>query len=469
LSFDIPVIVFVVTIGALAILAVNGALRNAIEKTCVYLFIIAHTFYSGIGIARPKTDDIYLIHYTVFMICLVAGLRFGLFLLRKKEESPVIQSLGTELTRIAKVGTILYFIVMLLPLVYPVNRLSDLVRVVINIRNIFERRTAYKADIITYALYTLKLILLPLVYVYISRIRSTVKIVIILAATLYLEVVQLGYIGRSGLLSQLFIIIGCVIIHRTGRSVGRVREKETIRTDTADRKMWKGIRRLILVTAVGLILGMPLLQDFAAYRSGGTSTMSDEESIQKLIHVETGFPLHYSYCEEYAVDAEQAENFSATRYLKWIATLPIPKFTSSSADAVNINYRFSELRTGNLYGTRYFYVLLPSLLGEGILLYGSWFYWIHGLFIGWMVALVIRFLSSVRSLRYWAVYIALSIVLMARGGSQGAISVIINYSLIVWVFLAVVLTRDCVKPVLSPALKRLLAIISERIKKTKEN
>ena len=78
---------------------------------------------------------------------------------------------------------------------------------------------------------------------------------------------------------------------------------------------------------------------------------------------------------------------------------------------------------------------------------GSHFFWVHGLFLGFLIAVVIRFLSSVRSLRFWAVYIALSIVLMARGGSQGAISVIVNYSLIVWLFLVIVFVRRHAKAI----------------------
>ena len=440
------VLIYVGIVGILAILAIFGALHNAIEKTCIVLFIIAHAFYSGVGIARADTEDFYLIHYTIFMICLVAGLRIGFFLKKNKVASPLAVSMETELIRIAKIGTIVYFVIAVLSLLYPQNRITNLFRIAINIDNIFERRVAYKSDMISYALYTIKIVLLPLVYIHMSRARSGLKVALTIFAVLYLDVAQLGYIGRSGLLSQLFVLCGCVIIHRYDRWSGIVKEEKRVDNSEADKRMWKGIRRLILVVIVCLILGMPLLQDFTAYRNGRSASSDTSGSIRKLLTVETGFPNHYAYCLEYHEDSEKAVHFSLGRYMNWIATLPIPKLISSS-EAININYRFSEFRTGNMYGSQYFYVLLPSLLGEGLLMYGSHFFWVHGLFLGFLIAVVIRFLSSVRSLRFWAVYIALSIVLMARGGSQGAISVIVNYSLIVWLFLVIVFVRRHAKAI----------------------
>lgn len=446
MTFSLWVVFYVVAVGIIAIFASFRVLHNAIEKTCVVLFIIAHTFYSGVGIARANTEDFYLIHYTFFMICLVAGLRIGFFLKREKSASQLAVSMETELIRIAKIGTILYFVVAVLPLLYPQNRITDVFRIAINIDNIFERRVAYKSDMISYTLYTIKIVLLPLVYIHMSRYRSALKVALVILAVVYLDVAQLGYIGRSGLLSQLFVLCGCVIIHRSDRWIGRVKKGRRVDVSAADARMWKSIRRLILVAIVCLILGMPLLQDFTAYRSGRTASSDTSGSIQKLLAVETGFPNHYSFCEEYHENSESAVHFSPSRYMIWIVTLPIPKLTST-AEAMNINYRFSELRTGNMYGSQYFYILLPSLLGEGLLMYGSYFFWVHGLFLGFLIAVVIRFLSSVRSLRFWAVYIALSIVLMARGGSQGAISVIVNYSLIVWLFLVIVFVRRHAKAI----------------------
>jgi hypothetical protein len=447
MKFNLYIVVYVAVIGALAIVATSRALRNAIEKTCVYLFITAHAFYSGVGIARANTDDIYLVHYTVFMLCLVVGIRFGMFLYRSPGRAGISGAMEVELTQIARIGTLIYFGVQLLGLVYTNNLIPNFFRVVINIEDIFERKIAYKSDMITYLIFTAKVLLLPLVYIHMSRMKSSIRIVLLLIAILYIEIVQLGYIGRSGLLSQLFVLSGCVIIHRSDRWIGRVKEGRRVDVSAADARMWKGIRRLILVAIVCLILGMPLLQDFTAYRMGQASDSNTTDSIRNLLAVETGFPNHYSFCEEYHGNSESAVHFSPGRYMSWIATLPLPKFTSSPLGAVNINYRFSELRTGNLYGTPYFHVALPSLLGEGLLMYGSHFFWVHGLFLGFLIAVVIRFLSSVRSLRFWAVYIALSIVLMARGGSQGAISVIVNYSLIVWLFLVIVFVRRHAKAI----------------------
>jgi hypothetical protein len=148
--------------------------------------------------------------------------------------------------------------------------------------------------------------------------------------------------------------------------------------------------------------------------------------MQELVLLETSYPRHYPYTEQFS------PYFSPALYLIWLITLPLPKFGSFLLDAtISINSLYSSLFMESKYSTIYSTIFLPSLLGEGILLYGSYFYWLHSLLLGFVIAFFMRLLSSSTIRYYWALYIAVNVILMARGGSQGGIGVMINHSILI--------------------------------------
>jgi len=170
---------------------------------------------------------------------------------------------------------------------------------------------------------------------------------------------------------------------------------------------------------------MPYLYDFEFLRLGASSgNLTSTEKLINLINKEIEYPSNYELMntDQYKIPFKE--------YIKWLITLIIPKEIVNIKNIVTINYVYSEKLFGIAYQGESFSVALPSLLGEGILLYGSSFSFIHAI----LLAIVSSFFVCIYSdnqFSLWNLYIIIQMAIMPRGGSQGPISLVINSSVLV--------------------------------------
>ena len=82
-----------------------------------------------------------------------------------------------------------------------------------------------------------------------------------------------------------------------------------------------------------------------------------------------------------------------------------------------------------------YYNSLPSLLGESFLIFGESFYFIEAIVLGIVIGVFFRYFMQSKKLSSLTLYMAIMLVTLGRGGETSYMSVIINGSimLILWI------------------------------------
>ena len=125
---------------------------------------------------------------------------------------------------------------------------------------------------------------------------------------------------------------------------------------------------------------------YGVVRIGGTvGELSFWEAVTPVMETETSFPRDVGM-----LVIEKAARVDLSDYVKWIVTLPIPKILTGEIGGARINYEISEYVSGVSPGQKGWYVVLPGLIAESVYIYGNYFFWLHGGFIAFLAALVVR-------------------------------------------------------------------------------
>ncbi len=129
-------------------------------------------------------------------------------------------------------------------------------------------------------------------------------------------------------------------------------------------------------------------------------------------------------------------------YFTWIATLPIPKVLTGDIEGARINYEISEIVLGLPIGSPGWYVVLPGLVVESVYIYGRYFFWLHGIFLGIMAAFFARIAERVPQFLFLYLYIVLMFAyVLNRAGISALLPTIINEFLFFYLFLFFVIFR----------------------------
>lgn len=151
-------------------------------------------------------------------------------------------------------------------------------------------------------------------------------------------------------------------------------------------------------------------------------------SILTLVYMEISFPSQLN------ILLNRAGGY-ITDYLTWIVTLPIPSFVYDYS-GVRFNQAFTETLTGKFFaesdGNTTRTILLPSLPGEGLFLFGKTFFWLHAAILGAISSVACFFTKRDPKLIYLHIFFLVDGMLMARSGSGGAIPIIFNQCVLFW-------------------------------------
>ena len=170
------------------------------------------------------------------------------------------------------------------------------------------------------------------------------------------------------------------------------------------------------------IVCIPVLLAYESYRLGAELNVNYSlDAVYSLIYKETDYGKHYDFC---------VSHFSL-RYLKdyfiWLITLPLPSvFFKFKSTLVLVNTEFSELMIGIKSTEPGYYVLLPSILGEALFVFGPSLYWFHGFFLGGFINKFCTCLEKNAELSVLQMYFAAQFLLMGRGGSGSVLPQAIN-------------------------------------------
>lgn len=403
--------------------------RAPIELKLIYTILAASiALYSGLGISYIDVNDKYIFDYFVFLIVLFCSIKAVYkskvrFVFGKKEWNSQKQSLSVEidnsLDKMEKLITflaIIYILSMLFYMVYPTNRLASL----LNISNftshgIHARRAEFEANTLLKLSDAIGTAVQPFFFVFLyncatGKLRK--KIIGFLFSGMWCALVfgKYNYLSRY----QLMIFLGFFFLYFSICQYGKI---------TVDKKM------IVLCVIVAIVI-IPFLVSFVDIRLGRTATkMGLGDSFMTLIDGECGYPKYYDAC----VDNSGLVN--PGMYILWLIFLPIPSVIWPGKPVVQVAYSFTSLFTTMSITDEAYYNLLPSIVGESLLIFGEWFFWIEAIILGCVIGIYFKFFLQSEKLSVLTAYMILMLATIGRGGSQSYFGVVINGSIILMIFI----------------------------------
>ena len=377
----------------------------------IFIIISASTFlYSGAGIAYEKVDSKYIFQYVLFLVSLLVTVKV-VFHIRVRQRFNIGTEVGTIdfdcNSKIVTILTFLFFVSISMHLFYPTFQPWKFFQPTGPISTyIYAQRANSRSYLLLNICETLSTACLPFFCMYLKRMvekRKKIRAVLLVILWAYLDYLQYNYIGRYKLIvyaAFAFFLIAFV-------------QPEGIVVQ----------RKYIVIFFSAMIALIPFLVAYTSIRKGimsGYTSISD--SISTLIEEECGYPLYYSVCEELQGTGGRIN------FLLWLVLLPVPSafFLFTSKPTLAVAHQFTYAVTGRVFGTGNYSSSLPSVLGEGIIIWGMNWVWLHGIVLGVFIAINLRFLRSHKSLDVLYLYMITSLAVIGRGGAQSYMGTLIN-------------------------------------------
>ena len=404
-------------------LVISRKYISSLKKLYFTTAFIGIIIYSGISTLYIDLCENYFIHFLIYIVVFsfsfvgACHIRIGRYLINYSDsqiENNKTQTLNTMFDSAVLsdhfliIMTILSYSFLVIQLVYPVNKLGNLINISISQKELFTNRD-YSRSLSLYRVFNyIELGSLGFFYVYIGRLVNKGKIGIAITLILlrvYLTVGLNQYISRTEIVSYI-LFVSLLIVYKKYRY----------------KQMFKTTLKLFFVLMIAVIVFSPLLYLYQFLRLGlSLPDINFADAFSNLIYSETNYGQYYDTLLELSSDKGTRDWFL------WILTLPIPSaiFTFKN-DIVLVNQVLSEYVTGYPYGHIYYSVKLPSLFGEALYVFGIVFYWMHAAFIGLFINKLSGFLEKDENLAILNLWFATQSLLLGRGGSSSLIPNAVN-------------------------------------------
>ncbi|QXJ38644.1 hypothetical protein BV455_01988 [Parageobacillus caldoxylosilyticus] len=375
------------------------------EKFFLTVSYVGFGLYSGLGISSNSVDNKYMLSYFLFLFAYSTAFVIVVKLKQKEVSKNIELILQQNKTFFLFLGTI-YILSICIPLVYPNIRILDLFHpepYKIS-SNIFLERIERQNDIVFNIRDWVTVLCKPFYWFLLYQVRRKPKMFLfLLLSPVYIEYIVEGYIGRSEIVMWVVFIILYLYYERY---ISRL--------------------QLIVLSVILVLISVPVLNMMFYWRNGWTlkQSWSYLDLLSSLLLQETTYPQNYN------IAVEISSYLTPLDFFYWLVTLPVPSILIKSAP-LSLNHIFSVAVRGIEYGEYGFYVVLPSILGEGFMLYGEDFAWVHGVVLGIIFGLFINAIKNIEEFKYWYLYFVLWSLLGFRGGSQAVIAQIVNGSILV--------------------------------------
>lgn len=376
-----------------------------VYKIFLYLMVIGFTVYSGVGIlfqydSIENNAFLYLIQF--FLFCILFFI--ASYIVRKYRIHYYMPNLDDIAgTKIILVLGITYILCYVYACIFSGVDFSNF----LNIKQLFvdysattfavrvARRSSTVYTIVTNQIAN---ITMPFFYIMLYNFRKKPKLFITLyLLPIVLALVADGYISRN----KIAVYIAFIFIYLVMEGIIK-----------------KRVAAIIVACAVPLLLfAFAMLESI---RSGNVSNgVSFWVAIKELIISETEYPKFFDYC------ADKSKDISLLNYIIYIFVVCIPSqvYSIFGYTTPNLAYSFTEAVIGLSYAeTNNYYILLPSVLGEAIMLFGKYFAFLYGFVYGIIATWFLKILKEHSCLKYLLVYYMLDFFRQFRGGSQYVIS-----------------------------------------------
>lgn len=397
-----------------------------------YLFSIISIFiFSGFGLSYNEIGQEFLGEYIIFST--VFSISLYLILRKPTEKNNVIRYVSKKIIDPIKqdpsknkpknntffiICTALFYLTFLIFLVVPEVRISQLWNPPsATVIGGYDRINLVQNIAVLDIAVMIRTLLLPFFMVYIYNLKRRgrrFKVFALILFWVYLNFLSQIYIGRYELVVYLIFLF--VLI-----------------TSKKDDELFISKKQFSIICVV-FVLSIPALVSYQYSRIGLTmQNLTFAQASKELMGIELQFPSYYPSI------VALSGRISILKYFLWILLLPIPSFILPSKGelTIQINRIFSSFILGVNYGDTGYYGLVPSILGEAILLYNQYFFWIHAIFLAVMLGNICKLLEKIPELSILNLYFAINVFAIARGGTQGYFGMVINslifYILFRWI------------------------------------
>lgn len=414
-------IFFLVAIGTFIISTFTLNTVKGYWQRLLWIGLISGVFlYNGVGAAYAEVPTTYLFYYFLFISALACSFVFSILTtagLSRKAGSVMSYALA-DIDRRKGWNIIIWGVLFLhcVPLIYPEFRLLELLSPSPpDLSSVFlERFQGNQINVVLKIIDYIKTLMMPFFFIALYKHRHKMKkIIFVLSLLLYIQYVNKNYIGRSDLGISLLLLFFSIWIFRPNYR-----------------------KHLIVIGIVLFPIAMAASYAYSIIRIGGDlHNFNFLDGVLELFHQETKFPVKVGI-----PIIESGEHVDLVSYLKWIVTLPIPKILTGEISGARINYEISELILNVSTGKPGWYVVLPGIVAESVYIYGRYFFWLHGVFIGFIGAFVVRLIERSPQLLFLQTHLViLFFYTLNRGGISSFLPDIINHFILFygWIFLLI--------------------------------
>lgn len=409
---------FILLFSLLLMVISIKSIRIYENKIMVAFLSISYLFYSGVGISYLEDgyfSRIYIFRYFVYFVVLLTTLYVGFeWIFKKEARSKTVQNSESNVMKYIQIWRILSYIFMVTLLVYlliPTNRISLLWNPPMpSIIDIFERKDALLENPTLVFANSINILLLPCFLIYLKCLATKGKrrnVAIWLFVWVYLLYLKIGYMGRNAILYNALFIYLILAISKHGKVI-------------------LNKKKVMLLICV-IILIVPLLLRYETFRMGSKAGMSNatfKNSFKILFFKETDYPKYYRQIDMATIRPDRKA------YLEWLVTFPIPRFVWHNKPSHDLGGLFSSVILGVSKGQKGYNILLPSLLGEGMYMWGSKLYFIDAIILGLYLSFFMSFLERYPAFKYIKIYLLVQTLIIGRAGLASYISQLVNYSFV---------------------------------------
>lgn len=377
-------------------------------------FVLMYLIYSGIGASLPGVSPEYISYYFIFSFCISIGVFCSLKCIKNNNKT-IKKSWCDFLSYfINKYGNgvfVIYFILLLFPLIYPEFKLPNLIHppapdVISMLR---EKFNSDEGSILITIVKTLKSIIYPFYLLCLYRLRLHIlKLCIAVIFPYYIMYCDSGYLGRGSMLEAFLLIIAFVYFERPK------------------------FRKAVLICGVTIIpVLLVFFVQYSKIRIGvAAGDISSMDALALLIEQESGYPEHFSTILKHDNGKYLYE------FIIWLLTMPLPGFFRGGMD-VHFAAIFSEDMLGISRHSSGFYILLPGVVGESVFLLGKYMFWISGLIYGILMGTTYRLFTRYPQLIGILIFAALDFGYVTnRAGLYAGIPFVLKILVYFYLFLS---------------------------------
>lgn len=369
----------------------TAMLKNKIQCIALILFNVAFYLYSCFGITTYNLDPQF---YYCFIKCVltldvffIAGDK--LCCLIAKETTIGGNTYGCKSdyiiqtkTQYLKWITIIYFVARIAWLFYPEFNLKYAFQAPNFLyRNSLEAANLSVSNPLGKIFSTLTTITLPFSMIYIRKSGNKKHLMYFFIFDTYVQYLMgRASIGRLSIIKNILVV--CLVLYITEENK-------------------KKKRKYITISAISVVLSIIIYLVMENWRNGVSISFFDVsigESIKHFVDSELFYPSHYNL----ANSLHGRNVYPASIFWIWLLTLPIPKtiFNLSMVDSYSsIIYRvYTYYYWGGHWGNERGYAgMLLSVMGDGILVYGTDYAFIIVIPFALFIGFFLRFLLKIRN------------------------------------------------------------------------